>query len=88
MIKITNKEVIEMDFKTYYSKLREVKNYKTPKQEFRETIARACGVAPSTVMRWVSGEIIPEKLKREKVSELLEIPVDQLWPNIEEEVTV
>jgi len=73
-----------MDFKTYYKKLRRVENYKTPKQEFRETIAAACGVAPSTVMRWVSGEIIPEKLKREKVAEILKINVEILWPNLSE----
>jgi transcriptional regulator with XRE-family HTH domain len=74
-----------MDFISYYKKLEEVKSPKTPKQEFRAQIAAACGVAPSTVMRWVSGEIIPEKLKREKVSELLDISVEELWPNLVEE---
>lgn len=74
-----------MDFISYYKKLEEVKSPKTPKQDFREKIAVACGVAPSTVIRWVSGEIIPEKLKREKVSELLDISVEELWPNLVEE---
>ena len=73
-----------MDFISYYKKLEEIKNQKTPKQEFREMIAAACGVAPSTVMRWVSGEIIPEKLKREKVAEILKINVESLWPNLSE----
>lgn len=71
-----------MDFVSYYKKLEEVKSPKTPKQEFRAQIAAACGVAPSTVMRWVSGEIIPEKLKREKVSEIIGLPVEDLWPNL------
>lgn len=69
-----------MDFINYYKNLERTA---TPKQEFREMIAEACGVAPSTVNRWISGEVIPEKLKREKVSEILSIPVDELFPILE-----
>lgn len=78
-----------MDFVSYYKGLSEEERIiRTPKQEFREKIASACGVAPSTVMRWISGEITPDKLKREKVSEVLNIPVEELWPNLEIEEVI
>ena len=69
-----------MDLIGFYRKLEEKS---TPKQEFREMIAEACGVAPATVSRWVYGEIIPEKLKREKISQVIGIPVEELFPNLQ-----
>lgn len=52
-----------------------------PKKEFREKIASACGVTEMTVFRWLSGEVIPDKLKREKIAEIARIPVEILFPN-------
>jgi len=41
-------------------------------------------VAPMTVYRWLAGEIVPEKLKREKVAEITGQPVDELFPLVKE----
>lgn len=68
-----------MDLKEFYNDLQ---SQPTPQKEFRDKIASACGVTEMTVYRWLSGEIIPEKLKREKVAEITSIPVDDLFPNL------
>lgn len=72
-----------MNLKEFYSDLQ---NQPTPQKEFRDKIASACGVTEMTVYRWLSGEIIPEKLKREKIAELTGLPVDELFtiPNLAE----
>ena len=66
-----------MTLREHYDKLVALK---TPAQEFREGVAEACGVTEKTVYSWLSGEIIPEKLKREKIAELTGIPADELFP--------
>jgi transcriptional regulator with XRE-family HTH domain len=67
-----------MTLKEYYDKVGESPN---PKQGFRMKVSEACDVTEMTVYRWLSGEIIPEKLKREKLSEITGLPVEQLFPN-------
>lgn len=67
-----------MDLKEFYKNLPEKV---VPKKDFREKIASACGVSEMTVFRWLSGEIIPEKLKREKIAEIAKMPVVELFPN-------
>ena len=68
-----------MALKDYY---KELGKRSTPQKEFRDKIAAACGVANMTVYRWMSGEIVPEKLKREKIAEVSGISVDELFPNL------
>jgi len=69
-----------MEFKNYYSAL---PPRTSPREKFRKDIAEACKVEESTVRRWVSGKIIPDALKREKIAELLGIDQKDLWPSIE-----
>ncbi|MCL6101010.1 MAG: helix-turn-helix domain-containing protein [Bacteroidetes bacterium] len=68
-----------MNLKEFYT---ELQNQPTPQKEFREKIANKCGVTEMTVYRWLSGEIIPEKLKREKIAEITGLSVDDLFPNL------
>lgn len=68
-----------MVLKEYYNSLAD--RTTPPKKEFREKIASACGVTEMTVFRWISGEIVPDKLKREKIAEIAGIQVQQLFPN-------
>lgn len=67
-----------MGLKEYYESLPE---RVVPKKEFRERIASACGVTEMTVFRWLRGEIKPEKLKREKIAEIVRMPVVELFPD-------
>ena len=66
-----------MKLNDYYKQLRD---QPAPQREFREKIAAACGVSEMTVYRWLSGEIVPEKLKREKIAEITGLPVEELFP--------
>ncbi len=68
-----------MALKEYYEKLAEKS---TPKKEFREKIAAECGVTEMTVFRWLSGEVVPDKLKREKIAEVTGNSVEDLFPNL------
>jgi len=66
-----------MALKEYYERLGE---RSTPKKEFREKVAAGCGVTEMTVFRWLSGEIVPDKLKREKIAEIADAPLEELFP--------
>lgn len=66
-----------MALKEYYQDLGK---QSSPQQEFRKKVARECGVTELTVYRWLSGEMIPHKLKQEKIAELTGVPVDELFP--------
>lgn len=68
-----------MALKEYYESLPE---RVTPKKEFRDKIAKECGVTEMTVFRWLKGEVVPDKLKREKLAELTGESIDALFPNI------
>lgn len=68
-----------MALKDYYKDLGQ---RTTPQQEFRIKIALACGVSLMTVYRWISGEVIPEKLKREKIAEVTGLSVEELFPEL------
>lgn len=70
-----------MTLKEFYQNLPE---RNAPKADFRRLLASECGVAPMTVYRWLAGEIVPEKLKREKVAEITGQPVDELFPLVKE----
>lgn len=43
-------------------------------------IADACIVDISTVYRWLNGKCLPDPLKMKKISEITNIPVEQLFP--------
>lgn len=68
-----------MTLKDYYNNLPEMD---APKANFRRTLASECGVAPMTVFRWLAGDVIPDKLKREKVAEITGQPVNELFPDL------
>lgn len=53
---------------------------KSPKRQMIEKIADECGVSLMTVYRWISGEVVPDKLKKEKIAEITGIAVDELFP--------
>lgn len=70
-----------MALKDYYEKLGQ---RSTPRKEFRSRVATECGVAEMTVFRWISGEVIPDKLKQEKIAEIAGVPSDLLFPQQKE----
>lgn len=49
----------------------------------RDRIAKECDVTMPAVYRWLKGWSIPDKLKREKIAEIIGKPVEELFPNIE-----
>jgi len=57
-------------------------NITSEKRQVIETIAKACMVDVSTVYRWINGRCIPDPLKIQKISEITNIPVEQLFPTI------
>ena len=65
--------------KDYYDSLA----VEDPRVQLRNKLAKECGVTIMTVYRWINGEIIPDKLKREKISEIVGIAVDELFPEAE-----
>lgn len=67
-----------MALKEYYEKLSDV----SPKAAFRRRIMKECDVDRSTIHRWFQGEIIPEKLKREKIAEIAGKKVEELFPGL------
>lgn len=64
------------------SELYESLSEKTPKTEFRELIRNECGVAEMTLYRWLNGTVTPDKLKREKISQVTGISVEELFPKV------
>ena len=64
-----------MALKDYYKSLRDSASL------FVKEIAENCGVSERTVYNWINGEIIPDKLVREKIATIIEIPEEILFPN-------
>ncbi len=64
-------------FSNYVSSLSTVKT--TEKHEVMKKIAAECGVSEITVFRWATGRTIPPMLYQQKISELTNIPVDDLF---------
>ncbi|MCD7973407.1 MAG: helix-turn-helix domain-containing protein [Candidatus Azobacteroides sp.] len=54
-------------------------DFPNPKYEMIKKIAQQCGVRKGSVYRWISGKVVPDKLKQEKISELTGIPVENLF---------
>lgn len=64
-----------MNLKDYMESI----NLPNPKHEMIDRIAKTCGVSKVSVYRWISGKIVPDKLKREKVAEITGIPEKELF---------
>lgn len=66
----------KMALMDYYNKLSDV----SPKAAFRRRVMNECDVDRTTVHRWFSDDIIPDKLKREKIAEIAGVKVEELFP--------
>lgn len=66
-------------FTSYVSSLSTVKT--TEKHEVLKKIATECGVTESTVFRWATGRTVPPILYQQKIAELTNIPVEDLFKN-------
>jgi len=49
----------------------------------KDRIAKECGVSIATVYRWIKGWGMPDKLKKEKIAEIIGKPVEELFPTSE-----
>ena len=65
------------DLKHYYDDL----ILENPQKNFREKVIEECGINYTTFYKWVNGytKRIPKNSK-EKISELTNIPVEELFP--------
>jgi transcriptional regulator with XRE-family HTH domain len=78
IIKIIDKQNFnKMALKEYYDGL---KTKPAPADDFRKKIADACGVSEKSVYRWLSGEIIPDKLKRKAIASVAGVGEEELFP--------
>lgn len=66
-----------MTFKDVYLKK---KNLPTPAQEFITLIASATCRKETTVQQWLSGIQTPNDTVKERISQVLNIPVEELFP--------
>lgn len=71
-----------MTLKDYYTDL---KARPTPADLFRKKIAEDCGVDERTTYRWLTGEIIPDKLKRKAIANVAGINEEDLFPETKTE---
>ena len=55
----------------------------SPRKDILDKIAEACGKDYVTVSRWANGSVTPGLLERKAISAVLNIPVDELFPNCE-----
>lgn len=67
---------LEMEFKEY------VKSLPNQRNEVMTNLAKLCRVSNITVYRWLRGDFVPDALKRKVISEYLNIPEKELWPNV------
>ena len=66
-----------MSFKDYYQSL---KYQPTPAATFIKEIAAICGRAEIAVRKWLAGDAVPELKVQKKISNYLNIPVEDLFP--------
>lgn len=55
-----------------------------PKEELVEMIAEACGKTKMTARRWLYGYTNPCQAEKEKIAELLQCSVSDLFPEVQE----
>lgn len=65
-----------MEFKEYVNSLPNQRN------ELISRLAIICRVSNTTVYRWLRGDFIPEPLKRKVIADYLQMPEEDLWPNV------
>lgn len=53
---------------------------KNERLEMIDLIAKKTQTSKNTVYRWISGEITPPKIKKSIISEILKIPMSDLFP--------
>lgn len=63
-----------MGLKDYYTEL------KDKPVELQKKLAELCSVTENTAWRWLNGKLTPDPLKRKLISEYLNIPEDELFP--------
>lgn len=68
-----------VSLKDYYQNLEH--RPMTPKQKLRKELMDAFGVTEMSVSRWLNGSEIPARDKWEKISEITDIPVEDLFPD-------
>lgn len=68
---------MEMTFTEYAQTLT---NEKT---NFVKDIAKLTVASEQTVYRWLSGEFVPSKARRDIIAEYLNTTADKLWLNVE-----
>jgi len=66
-----------MTLKDYYYKHLPQEN---PQKQFKEKVMRECGISNPTFHYWIRHNNAP-KLAQEKISELTNIPVEELFPD-------
>ncbi len=54
----------------------------SPRKNVKREIADACKVSYVTAWRWCKGEVVPPPLARSVISELLQMPEQELFPNV------
>ena len=60
-----------------------LRDFTTPSTPTRAEIARAVGVSPQAVGKWVSGDAVPEEPKRVQLQRLFGIPADEWLVSLE-----
>ena len=59
-----------------------IKSLPNQRNEVIMDLTKLCRVNESTVYRWLRGDFVPDALKRKVISEYLNIPAKELWPNV------
>lgn len=59
-----------------------IKSLPNQRNEVIMNLTKLCRVNESTVYRWLRGDFVPDALKRKVISEYLNIPEKELWPNV------
>lgn len=67
---------LEMEFTEY------IKSLPNQRNEVIIGLTKLCRVNESTVYRWLRGDFVPDALKRKVISDYLNIPEKELWPNV------
>ena len=65
-----------MEFKEYVNSL------PNQRDEVTEQLALLCRVSYTTVYRSLRGDFAPDPLKRKVISDYLQIPEKELWPDL------
>lgn len=70
-----------MTLKELYDSLSYEREIVSQRKKLRKKIEETCYVSDATVYRWVSGEIIPDRLAQMKIAEITGKPVNELFPS-------